>query len=110
MMNTHTRAAIAIDKEDYSAAIALLEVGQQKIMAFYEGHNASELTSESAEIYLLDEWLQEMRSIQPFCKIDPMLREMDKVIASEEYEWAAQLRRDTNRNLQMYDHEQCGAF
>lgn len=104
MMNTRARAAIAINKEDDSATIALVQAGRQKNIVFDESHNISELTSESAEIHLLDKWPQDMRSTRPLSKMDRMLREMDKTIV-EECERAAQLRYAIS-NLKVHDQEQ----
>jgi hypothetical protein len=100
MMNTRARAAIAIDKEDDSATIALVQAGRQKNIVFDESHNISELTSESAEIHLLDKWPQDMRSTRPLSKMDRMLKAI-----VEECGRAAQLRYAIS-NLKMHDQEQ----
>ena len=46
----------------------------------------------SPELGFLGEWLEEIRARQPLTKVEKMQREMDKAIAAEAYEKAAELR------------------
>jgi tetratricopeptide (TPR) repeat protein len=92
MMNTRAKASIAIEREDFADAVALIEKGMGKIKAFYEKTENIEMTQQSPELSFLQEWLDEVRSKQPLTKLEKMQREMDRAIAQEAYERAAELR------------------
>ncbi len=92
MMNTRAKAAIALEREDYPEAVALIEKGMGKIRAFYEEHTEAEGATQSPELAFLQEWLDEVKAKQPLTKMEKMQREMDRAIAQEAYERAAELR------------------
>ena len=87
-----SKATIAIEREDFSEAMKLIEKGMEKTRAFYAECGNAEMESQSPELAFLSEWLEEVRSRQPLTKLEKMQREMDKAIASEAYEKAAELR------------------
>ena len=92
MMNTRARASIEIEREEFAAAVGKIEEGMEKIRAFYEKMENPEAAANSAELGFLGEWGDEMRARQPLTKLEKMQREMDKAIAAEAYERAAELR------------------
>jgi hypothetical protein len=92
MMNTRAKASIEIERKDVAAAIREMEAGRKRILDFYEETNNAELASKSPEIAFLDEWVEELREKKPVSKLELMQREMEKAIATESYERAAQLR------------------
>ena len=92
MMNTRARASIELDRDEYSAAIADVEKGEERIRQFYESHHHTEALESSPELGFLSEWLEEIRSRQPLSRLEKMEREMEKAISSESYERAAELR------------------
>lgn len=92
MMNTRAKASIAIEREDFAEAIHLIEKGMEKIKAFYEEAENAEMVTQSPELSFLQEWLDEIRSKTPLTKVEKMQREMDRAIAQEAYERAAELR------------------
>ena len=92
MMNTRARASIELEREEYAAAARKIEDGMEKIRAFYEKIENPEAQANSPELSFLGEWLEEVRAKQPLTKLEKMQREMDKAIASEAYELAAELR------------------
>ena len=92
MMNTRAKASIALEREDFGEAVKLIEKGIGKIQAFYSESGNSEAESQSPELAFLTEWLEEVRSKQPLTKLEKMQREMDRAIAAEAYERAAELR------------------
>ncbi len=69
-----------------------IEEGMEKIRAFYDRADNAEAAANSAELGFLGEWLEEVRAKQPLTKLEKMQREMDKAIANEAYERAAELR------------------
>ena len=56
------------------------------------------MEAKSSEIAFLDEWLEEVRAKRPLSKLELMEREMERAIAGELYERAAELR-DAIRNI-----------
>ena len=92
MMNTRAQASIEIEREEFSTAARKIEEGIERITGFYEEHANPEAAANSPELGFLGEWLQEIRAKQPLTKLEKMQRDMDKAIASEAYEKAAELR------------------
>lgn len=92
MMNTRAKASIEIEREDFAAAVLKIEAGMEKIRTFYESVENPEASANSPELGFLSEWLEEVRAKQPLTKLEKMQREMDKAIAAEAYERAAELR------------------
>jgi hypothetical protein len=92
MMNTRAKASIELDRDDYAAAVRLIEQGRDEINAFYNETNNPEMAAKSPEIGFLEEWLDEVRAKRPLTKLEVMQREMEKAIANEAYERAAELR------------------
>jgi hypothetical protein len=92
MMNTRARASIELEREEYAAAARKIEDGMERIRAFYEKVENPDAQANSPELSFLTEWLEEVRAKQPLTKLEKMQREMDKAIANEAYELAAELR------------------
>lgn len=92
MMNTRARASIELEREEFAAAARKITDGMEKIRAFYEKIGNPEAQANSPELSFLNEWLDEVKARQPLTKLEKMQREMDKAIASEAYELAAELR------------------
>lgn len=92
MMNTRARASIEIEREEFATAVKKVEAGMEKIRAFYAEIENPEAAANSPELGFLGEWLEEIRAKQPLTKVEKMQREMDKAIAAEAYERAAELR------------------
>ena len=99
MMQTRARASIEIEREEIAAAVRLIEEGLEQIRAFYDRSENPEAAGNSPELGFLGEWLDEVRSKQPLTKLEKMQREMDKAIANEAYERAAELRDQINAQL-----------
>ena len=92
MMHTRARASIELDREEFAAATRKIEDGIEKIRAFFEEIENPEAAANSPELSFLGEWLDEVRARQPLTKLEKMQREMDRAIATEAYERAAELR------------------
>jgi hypothetical protein len=99
MMLTRAKASIEIEREEFAAAVAKIEEGLEKIRAFYEQAENPEAAANSAELGFLTEWLDEVKAKQPLTKLEKMQREMDRAIADEAYERAAELRDRINAQL-----------
>lgn len=100
MMHTRARASIEVEREEFALGARIIEQGMEKIRAFYEEQGTPESQESSPELAFLGEWLEEVKAKQPLTKLEKMQREMDKAIASEAYERAAELRD------QIRDHQQ----
>lgn len=92
MMNTRAKAALAIEREDFAEAVALIEKGIERIREFYAERDNPEMDQQSPEIQFLSDWLEEVRAQKPVTKLERMQKEMDQAIRDEAYEKAAKLR------------------
>jgi len=92
MMNTRAKAAIELEREDFSAAERRILSGIEKIRDYFEKNNNPEIAPQSPEIIFLEEWLNEIRAKRPLSKLEVMQKEMETAIAREAYERAAELR------------------
>lgn len=99
MMLTRATASIEIEREEYATALHKIEEGMNKIRDFYTQTGNAEAAATSAELGFLGEWLEEVRARQPLTKLEKMQREMDKAIADEAYERAAELRDRINAQM-----------
>ncbi len=92
MMNTRAKAAIELEKKKLDAALRLIDKGREVISEFYRDHEQEEMIDKSAELGFLNEWSDQLRAKRPMTKLEKLQREMDKAIAIEAYEKAAELR------------------
>jgi hypothetical protein len=98
MMNTRARVSILLAEGKFAEAIREIEHGRDRIVEFFQQSAFPELEAKSSEIAFLDEWLEEVRAKRPLSKLEVMEREMERAIAGERYERAAELR-DAIRHL-----------
>jgi rubrerythrin len=92
MMNTRARVSILLAEGKFGDAIREIEKGRERIIEFFQQSAFPELEAKSSEIAFLDEWLEEVRAKRPLSKLEVMEREMERAIAGERYERAAELR------------------
>ena len=92
MMNTRAKVSILLADGQFSDAISEIERGRDRISEFYQQSSFPEMEAKSSEIAFLNEWLDEVRAKRPLSKLELMEREMERAIASELYERAAELR------------------
>src|SRR5256885_3764305 len=99
MMNTRARVSILLAEGKFAEAMQEIEKGRDRIIEFYQQSTFPEMEAKSSEIAFLEEWLEEVRAKRPLSKLELMEREMERAIASELYERAAELR-DAIRQFQ----------
>lgn len=92
MMNARAKASVALDIGDRRGAAQLVEKALGKIRAFYGDCGEPELLEHSPEVEFLEEWLEELKRMEPLTELQQMRQEMERAIASEAYERAAELR------------------
>ncbi len=90
MMNTRAKASIELERNDYGAALRQIERGRDKILETLQ--ERPEAVQNSAEIQFLEQWLEELRAQRPLSRLEKLQQEMDRAIAAEAYERAAELR------------------
>lgn len=98
MMNTRATVSILLSDGQFADAIRGIEAGRERISEFFQQSSFPEMEAKSSEIAFLDEWLEEVRAKRPLSKLELMEREMERAIAGELYERAAELR-DAIRNI-----------
>ncbi len=92
MMNTRAKASVLLADGQFADAIRGIEAGRERISEFYQQSTFPEMEAKSSEIAFLDEWLEEVRAKRPLSKLEVMEREMERAVAGERYERAAELR------------------
>jgi UvrB/uvrC motif len=92
MMNTRARVSILLADGQFGDAIREIEKGRERISEFFQQSAFPEMEAKSSEIVFLNEWLEEVRAKRPLTKLEVMEREMERAIAGERYERAAELR------------------
>lgn len=92
MMNTRAKVSILLADGQFGDAIRGIESGRDRISEFFQQSSFPEMEAKSSEIAFLDEWLEEVRAKRPLSKLELMEREMERAIAGELYERAAELR------------------
>jgi hypothetical protein len=92
MMNTRGRASIEIQGERIGEAISIIESGKRQIESFYRSINQPEWIETSSELAFLNEWLEAVREKMPLSPLELMERDLERAIADEAYERAAELR------------------
>ncbi len=90
MMNTRAKASIELERHDYKAAIRQIERGRDRILEALQ--ERVENPTECPEVQFLEQWLEELRNKEPLSRLEMLEREMQKAIAAEAYERAAELR------------------
>ena len=90
MMRTRAKASLELERDDIPAALRQIERGRDLIAALLK--ERPEPSETCPEVEFLNEWLEELQNKRPLSQLEIMQREMDRAIASEAYERAAELR------------------
>ncbi len=98
MMNTRAHASVELRAERTSRAIETIENGKRRIEEFYRAIGQAQWIDNSTELAFLNEWLSEVRDNAPLSPLELMERDLERAIADEAYERAAELR-DAIRQL-----------
>src|SRR5260370_33952027 len=98
----HTRAGPTLDLQqgNKGEVVKMIEVGKEKIEAFYRSVGQPEWIESSNEIAFLNDWSTEIRAAVPLTPLETMERDLKRAIADEAYERAAELR-DAIRSLRI---------
>ncbi len=102
MILTRARAAQALQAEDYTLAIQLVEEGLEKIRGFYAENGRPDAAEQTGEVQSLENWLQEIRAKRPLSRRESLERALIEAVKREDYERAAKMR-DALRNLKSAD-------
>ena len=97
MMNTRAKASILLGDGRFAEAMKEIERGRDVITEFFAQSSVPEMAQKSSELAFLEEWLEEVSSKRPLSKLEVMEREMERAIANELYERAAELRDAINK-------------
>jgi hypothetical protein len=92
MVLTRARGAQALQTEDYSLAIQLVEEGMEKIRNFYRETGRGDSPETPAEVHSLELWLEEIRAKRPLSKREQLERALQEAVKVEDFEKAASVR------------------
>ncbi|XHR28542.1 MAG: UvrB/UvrC motif-containing protein [Chthoniobacteraceae bacterium] len=90
MMNTRAKASIDLERGNIAGAIAHIERSRDSILEMLRAR--PEPAETCPEVEFLGEWLSELQGKRPLSKLEMMEQEMDRAVAAEAYERAAELR------------------
>jgi hypothetical protein len=92
MMHTRARASIALEEKAVNVALEVIQGGKTQIESFYRTIGQPEWIETSSELAFLNEWLSEVQQNVPLSPLEAMERDLQRAIADEAYERAAELR------------------
>jgi hypothetical protein len=98
MMNTRAKASLELQRGRMEEAVKIIEQGRDEIVSFYQVNGHPEWVESSNELGFLNDWLKEVRAAVPMTPLQVMERDLERAIADEAYERAAELR-DAIRSL-----------
>lgn len=99
MILTRARGAQAVQSEDYTLALRLVEEGLEQIRAFYRETSGAEAAEHSGEVLSLTEWLGEINEKRPLSRRERLEQALQDAVKAEDYERAAKVR-DELKNLE----------
>ena len=91
MMQTRAHAMVALQSDDYPAAMRAVEEGIAHIESFVEEWE-SELEEDLPEISFLREWHEELEQERPLSQREQLERDLQVAVEAENFEEAARLR------------------
>jgi hypothetical protein len=92
MILTRARAAQAIQSQDHTLGIRLVEEGIEQIRTFYREHGNVEAAEQGGEVISLADWLEEIRSKRPLSRRETLEKALGEAVQKEDYERAAEMR------------------
>ena len=92
MMLTRALGSLSLEKKDYDQALRHVNNGIENIKHFYENIGEDNEVNDSFELHFLQSWSEEIRHNRPLSKTELLKKNLEKAIATENYEWAARLR------------------
>lgn len=98
MILIRARGSQALQAQDYTLAIRLVEEGLEQIRVFYRETAGAEAADQSGEALALEDWLTEIRAKRPLSRRERLERALTEAVRSEDYERAAKVR-DELKNL-----------
>src|SRR6266849_4440277 len=88
MILTRARAAQALQAQDYTLAIQLVEEGLEKIRVFFRENGRMDLAEQTGEVLSLENWLEEIRAKRPLSRRERLERALNEAVNKEDYEKA----------------------
>src|SRR5258707_553766 len=85
MVLTRARATQAMEADDYTLAIQLIEEGAEKIRAFFRENSRPEAAEQSGEVHSLENWLEEIRAKRPLSKREKLEKALNEAVNNENY-------------------------
>jgi hypothetical protein len=97
MMYTRARAAQALARVDYSAALVEIDAGIERIRSFLREYSQSEQESDCLELGFLLRLRREVDEERPIGPVERLEHQLELAIAREHYEEAARIRDQLSR-------------
>ncbi len=92
MIRTRALASEKLLTKHYNGAIKEIEAGLEALRDFYQEYERQDLLEQSAEIFSLQHWLDELNRQRPLTKREQLEIALDEAVKREDYEKAARVR------------------
>jgi len=92
MMHTQSRVQMAMEEEQYAAALDQIDRSIEEINSFNKKWGIKETRESTREIRILTEWRETVLEKKPFSTQEKLQQELEEAIQLEHYEKAARLR------------------
>jgi hypothetical protein len=99
MMRARALGLQALERDDYAAALAVIDRGVEGIRAFLRDYDQEGHEAECAELGSLLRWRREVEQDRPIGPLERLEQQLTLAVATEDYEEAARIR-DQLRRLQ----------
>lgn len=93
----------SLEKKEYDFALRYIEAAENEIRNFFMEYNRPELCENSEELKELARWRQKIERMRPLNRRELLERELQEAIEREEYERAAQIRDEIQKQAEPGD-------
>lgn len=97
MMRTRALTHIALGKNEYANAIALIDEGVEAIRGFLKDYEELDNEAECAELGFLLRWRREVERERPLGPVERLEEQLELAVALEDYEEAGRIRDQLRR-------------
>ena len=92
MMQARANAMLALDEENYRAALREVQEGIDQIEAFLAEWEGDLMEDELPELSFLRDWYEELETERPLSRREQLERDLNVAVEAENFEEAARLR------------------
>jgi hypothetical protein len=92
LLHTRATASRELVLNRFTAALARIEEGLERLREFYRAHSRHDLLEHSMELQSLQQWQEEIRNKRPRSRREQLEQDLEEAVRNEDYERAARVR------------------